>query len=159
MDLRILYSIILTFIPGAELRIGLPLAMIYARNHDIPLTLVFLLIVLVNIFLIFLIFFFLDHFHKWLLRFRFYQRFFKSTVKRFQKRIDKFERKYSTLGFFALTLFVAVPLPVSGAWSGSLISWLLGLDRKKSIFSIALGVFLAGLFIFLGMLGFLSFLF
>jgi uncharacterized membrane protein len=159
MDLRILYSIILTFLPGSELRIGLPVAMIYARNHDIPLALVFLLIVLVNILLIFIIFFFLDHLHHWLMKFKFYRRLFKASIKRIQKRMDKFEKKYSTLGFFALTFFVAVPLPISGAWSGSLISWLLGLDRKKSIFSIALGVFIAGLLVFLGMFGFLSFLF
>ena len=158
MDLRILYSIILTFIPGAELRISLPIAMLYAQNNNIPLTLVFLLIVLVNILLIFLVFFFLDHLHNWLMKFKFYKKLFEASLKRLQKRMDKFEKRHSTLGFFALTLFVAVPLPGSGAWSGSLIAWLLGLDRKKSIFSIALGVFIAGLLIFLGMLGFLSFL-
>jgi uncharacterized membrane protein len=92
------------------------------------------------------------------MNFKFYERFFKASLKRFQRKMDKFEKRHSTLGFFALTLLVAVPLPATGAWSGSLIAWLLGLDRKKSIFSIALGVFIAGLLIFLGMLGFLSFL-
>jgi len=158
MDLRLLYAAILTLFPGTELRFGLPVAMLYAQNNNVPLILIFLLIILINILLIFIIFFFLDHLHGWLMNFKFYERFFKASLKRFQKKIDKFEKRYSTLGFFALTLFVAVPLPVSGAWSGSLISWLLGLDRKKSIFSIALGVFIAGLLIFLGMLGFLSFL-
>jgi len=37
-----------------------------------------------------------------------------------------------------------------------LVSWVLGLDRKKSILSIALGIFISGLLIFLGTLGFLS---
>ncbi len=158
MDLRLLYAAILTLFPGAELRIGLPIAMLYAQGNNVSLVLVFLLIVLINILLIFFVFFFLDNFHGWLMNFKFYERFFKASLKRFQRKMDKFEKRHSTLGFFALTLLVAVPLPATGAWSGSLIAWLLGLDRKKSIFSIALGVFIAGLLIFLGMLGFLSFL-
>ena len=158
MELRLLYAILLTLFPGAELRIGLPVAMLYAQDNAISLILIFLLIILINILLVFFIFFFLDHLHGWLMNFKFYERFFKFSLKRLQKRMDKFEKKHATLGFLALTLFVAIPLPASGAWSGSLIAWLLGLDRKKSIFSIALGVFIAGLLIFFGMLGFLSFL-
>jgi len=157
MDLRILYAVILTFLPGSELRIGLPVAMLYAKDVGIPLIIIFLLIVLINILLIFFIFYFLDHLHAGLMNFKGYQRVFNAWLKRFQKRIDKFEKRHAALGFIALTLFVAVPLPVSGAWSGSLISWLLGLDRKKSIFSIGLGVLIAGLLVFFGMLGFLSF--
>ena len=157
MDLRLLYAIILTIFPGTELRLGLPVAMLYAQDNGVSLILIFLLIVLINILLIFFIFFFLDHLHKWLMKFELYEKFFKASLKRFQKRVDKFEKRHATLGFLALTLFVAIPLPGTGAWSGSLISWILGLDRKKSILAIALGVLIAGLLIFLGVLGFMSF--
>jgi len=156
MDLRLLYAIILTIFPGTELRLGLPIAMLYAQDNGVSLILIFLLIVLINILLIFFVFFFLDHLHKWLMRFKFYEKFFKASLKRFQKRVDKFEKRHATLGFLALTLFVAVPLPGTGAWSGSLVSWILGLDRKKSILAIALGVLIAGLLIFLGVIGFFS---
>jgi len=156
MTLKLLYAILLTLLPGTELRLGLPLAMLYAKDNGISLILIFLLIVLINILLIFIIFFFLDHLHVWLMNFKFYERFFKASLKRFQKRVDKFEKRHAALGFLALTLFVAVPLPGTGAWSGSLVSWILGLDRKKSILSIALGVLIAGLLIFLGTFGFLS---
>ncbi len=158
MDLRLLYAIILTIFPGTELRLGLPVAMLYAQDNGISLILIFLLIVLINILLIFFIFFFLDHLHKWLMKFKFYEKFFKAFLKRFQKRVDKFEKRHATLGFLALALFVAIPLPGTGAWSGSLVSWILGLDRKKSILAIALGVSIAGLLIFLGVLGFFSLL-
>ncbi len=157
MGLRLLYAILLTILPGTELRFGLPIAMLYAQNNGISLILIFLLIVLINILLIFFVFFFLDHLHERLMKLKFYEKFFKATIKRFQKKVDRFEKRHSALGFIALTLFVAVPLPGTGAWSGCLVSWLLGLDRKKSILSIALGVLIAGLLIFLGMLGFLSF--
>jgi len=156
MDLRIIYAILLTILPGTELRLGLPIAILYAKDNGISLILIFFLIVLINLLLIFFIFFFLDYLHKGLMNLKFYERFFRASLKRFQKRVDKFEKRHEILGFFALTLFVAIPLPGTGAWSGSLISWILGLDRKKSILSISLGIIIAGLLIFLGTLGFLS---
>ena len=52
--------------------------------------------------------------------------------------------KYGYLGLF---LFVAIPLPGTGAWTGSLLSVLLGLNPKKSFFFVFLGVLTAGLII------------
>lgn len=157
MDLRLIYAIILSILPISELRGGLPIAIIYAREHSIPMILIFSLIVMANILAIFIAFFFLDRLHHLFLRIRIYKKFFDRYVERLQKKVDKFEKKYSARGFLALTLFVAVPLPATGAWSGCLIAWLLGLDRKKSILSIALGVAIAGALVLLGTLGFLSF--
>ncbi len=57
------------------------------------------------------------------------------------KKRDKID-KY---GVWGLLLFVAIPLPGTGAWTGSLLASLLYLDKKKSFFVIALGVFIAGL--------------
>ena len=74
------------------------------------------------------------------------------------RKVDKFEKRHKLLGFAALTLFVAIPLPGTGAWSGSLVSWLLDLDRKKSIISIALGILIAGVIICLATLGLLNLL-
>lgn len=157
MDLKLIYAIILTIMPVTELRAGLPIAIVYAMEHNIPVMLVFLLIILLNILMIFVIFYLLDLAYKVLRNIEFFKKIVGKFLKRFQKKVDKFERKYETLGFFALVLFVAVPLPGTGAWSGCLISWLLGLDRKKSILAIASGVFIAGMFILFGTLGFINF--
>lgn len=159
MDLKLLYALLLTIMPFTELRIGLPIAITFALEHNISLISVFFLIVLLNILLIFFIFYFLDNLHIALMNIKFYRRTFERFLKRFQKKVDKFERKYETIGFLALTLFVAVPLPGTGAWAGSLVSWLLGLDRKKSIISIALGVVIAGILIFFGTLGLINLFF
>ncbi len=51
-------------------------------------------------------------------------------------------RKY---GYFGLYLFVAIPLPGTGAWTGSLAAALFGLDFKKSLLAVFLGVVTAGL--------------
>jgi uncharacterized membrane protein len=158
MDLRLFYSLILTILPFTELRIGLPLAMAFGIDNNVPLIWIFLLIVTLNILVIFFIFYFFDRIHKNLLKFKFYKRSFEKFLIRFQKKVDRFERKYSTAGFVALTFFVAIPLPGTGVWSGSILAWILGLDRKKSILAISLGVLVAGILVFSGTLGFIRFL-
>lgn len=158
MDLKLIYAIILSVLPISELRGGLPIAIIYANEHNIPLILIFSLIILINILVIFIVFYFLDNIHKIFLKNNSYKKIFGSYIKRFQKRMDKFEKRYSAIGFLALTLFVAIPLPVTGVWSGCLASWILDLNRKKSIFAISLGVIVAGILVFFGTLGFLSLL-
>ncbi|MEJ2267818.1 MAG: small multi-drug export protein, partial [Nanoarchaeota archaeon] len=129
MDLKIIYAIILTLLPISELRGGLPLAISYAYENNIPIFIIFGIIVFLNILMIFVIFYFLDNLHHLFMKLKFYKRFFEYYIKKFQKRIDKFETKYSTVGFLALVLFVAIPLPVTGAWSGCLLAWILDLDR------------------------------
>ncbi len=67
---------------------------------------------------------------------------FKLEDKTLKKR-DKID-KY---GIWGLLLFVAIPLPGTGGWTGALLASLLHLDRKKSFGIIAIGVFIAGLII------------
>ncbi len=156
MDLKFIYALILTVMPITELRVGLPIAIVYAIEHNIPIILIFSLIVLFNILVIFFIFYFLDNFHNTFMNLKFYRKFFGLYLKRLQKKVDKFEKRYETLGFLALVLFVAVPLPGTGAWTGCLVSWLFGLERKKSILAIALGVLIAGILVLFGTLGFIN---
>ncbi|MEM0368259.1 MAG: small multi-drug export protein [Desulfurococcaceae archaeon] len=49
--------------------------------------------------------------------------------------------------YIALALFVGVPLPVTGAWTGTLVSFVLGLDRRKSIIAIEIGVLIASVIV------------
>jgi uncharacterized membrane protein len=153
MDLRLVYAIILSVLPVSELRGGLPLAILYANTHEIPIFLVSSLVILLNILVVFFVFYFLDNINALLLKNRLYKRFFEKIIQRFQKKANKFEGKYKDVGFLALMFFVAVPLPGTGAWTGCLISWLLGLERKKSVLFISLGVILAGIIVLLGTLG------
>lgn len=55
-----------------------------------------------------------------------------------KEQIDKY-------GYLGLLLFVGIPLPGTGAWTGSLLAVLLRLNKKKSFIFIALGVILAGI--------------
>jgi len=49
--------------------------------------------------------------------------------------------------YIALAVFVAVPLPVTGAWTGSLVAYVLGLDRRRSILAIDAGVLAASIIV------------
>jgi uncharacterized membrane protein len=44
-------------------------------------------------------------------------------------------------------LFVAVPLPITGAWTGTLGAWILGLGRRKTITAVAGGVIISGIIV------------
>lgn len=57
-----------------------------------------------------------------------------------RKRADKKIRRYEYLG---LLLFVAIPLPFTGAWTGALIAYLFGLNFSKSLVTIFIGVIIA----------------
>jgi uncharacterized membrane protein len=65
--------------------------------------------------------------------------YFKWTKRR-SKSIERF-------GWLGLTLFVAIPLPITGAWTGSILAAVLGLKFKYSFSAIVLGVIIAGIIV------------
>ena len=142
--------------PVTELRVVLTIAVIYAIEPNIPISLIFLTIILTNILIIFFIFYFLDNINSFFMKFNFYNRIFGRILKKFQKKVNSFEKRYKTIGLLALIFFVAIPFPGTGVWSGSLISWILDLNRKKSIAAISLGVVIAGILVLFGTLGFIN---
>lgn len=145
---QLILSIILTILPISELRGGLPLAINYAVKNNLSIWPIFLLILLINILVIFFIFLFLDFFHEKLLKIKIYKKVFNFYInKSIRKKVNKFEERYSTYGFLALALFVAIPLPTTGAWTGTILAWFLGLNRKKSIIAISGGVLIAGIIV------------
>ncbi|MEM3405706.1 MAG: small multi-drug export protein [Candidatus Pacearchaeota archaeon] len=154
---NLILALILSFLPVSELRGGLPIAINYALKKNIPIILVFFLVVFINILIIFFVFLFFDYLHKNFMKIKIYKKFFSFYMKRIEKKSKIIERRIGIIGYIALMLFVAVPFPTTGAWTGSIIAWFLKLDRKKSIISISFGVLLAGIIVLLATLGFMSF--
>jgi len=157
MDLQILIGLILTVLPFIELRGGLPIIVEYATRKGLSIWPYFLIVLVLNILVILLIFMFFDLLHKVFMRVGWYRKAIGKVLARVQKKVDKVRDRMDRWGYFALMLFVAVPLPVTGAWSGSLIAWALGLDRWKSFLAIAAGVIIAGLLVLFASFGLLSF--
>lgn len=71
-----------------------------------------------------------------------------------QKHASKFEKSQ----FVALLIFVGIPLPGTGAWTGSLIAAILGMRMRRSLPAVFLGVLLAGAIMTLASYGLLGFL-
>jgi uncharacterized membrane protein len=55
--------------------------------------------------------------------------------------------RFQKYGAFALVIFVAIPLPLTGAWSGALIAWIFRIPARRAIPLIALGVLIAGIIV------------
>ena len=90
-------------------------------------------------------------------RVRFFNRVANFVIEKAQKGLRKVQ-KYAVLGLY---LFVAIPLPGTGAWTGALIAAMFDMKKRYAFLSIFLGVLTAGIVMSLimgGILGGLSFL-
>ena len=74
----------------------------------------------------------------------------------FERTRHKFAGKYEIWGELALTIFVAIPLPVTGVWTGTVAAFLFGIPKKKSLILITLGAMIAGVVVTLATLGVIS---
>lgn len=70
--------------------------------------------------------------------------FLRRVAEWIERKAEKNKGKIEKYEYFGLFLFVAVPLPGTGAWTGSLIAALLHLDFKKSMLFVLLGILGAG---------------
>ncbi|GBD95044.1 putative small multi-drug export protein [bacterium BMS3Abin05] len=95
---------------------------------------------------------FLNPVTNFLRRFTIFDRFFDWLFKR-TRRKGKLIEKYEIIG---LILYVGIPLPGTGAWTGSLAAYLFGIKFKNSLFSISVGIVLAGIIVTLASLGVIS---
>lgn len=75
------------------------------------------------------------------------------------KKVEKHKSSIEKYGFWGLVLFVGIPLPGTGAWTGSLIASVLEMDRKKSFLAIIIGVIMASVIMMLISFGLLRAIF
>ena len=133
-----LIVVIISLLPFIELRGALPIAIIVLDMNPI---LAFALCVISNMVPIPFLLVFLKRAEKWLRKYPYWEKKMDWWFARTRKKAKKTIEKYEVLG---LMLFVGVPLPITGAWTGSLIAYLFDLDIKKSFFTILAGVIIAG---------------
>lgn len=67
-------------------------------------------------------------------------------------------KRYENIKAIGLMLYVAIPLPFTGAWTGSLIAYMLGLNKKKSLICIEIGVLIASAIVLIAIFLFTSLL-
>jgi len=107
----------------------------------------FPLVIIGNILPVPFILLFFPHVEKWLRNFKSWSRLMDWLFAKTRKRADVKIKRYEYLG---LLLFVAIPLPFTGAWTGALIAYLFNLKFSKSLLTIFIGVIIAA-FIMIGL--------
>jgi len=132
---------ITSMLPIIELRGALPMAI---NLFKIPWFKAFLISYIGNLVPVPLILWLLKPIVKLISKIPIFDRFFKWLFERTRRKGDKVITKYEEIGLLA---FVAIPLPGTGAWTGALIAFLFGLDFKKSLLVISLGVLIAGVIV------------
>ena len=156
INVQVLIGLLLTVSPVFELRAGLPILIEYAVRNGVSVWPYFFLVLVLNIAVIFLVFLFFDFMHGMLMNVGWYGRVIGRVLGRLQRKVDKVKSGMNRWGYFALIFFVAIPFPGTGAWSGTLVAWVMGLDRVKSFFAIAAGIIIAGFLVLLISLGFFN---
>jgi uncharacterized membrane protein len=142
-------------LPVAELRGGIP----FGIGVGLPWYLVFLISVTGNIIVVPFIIIFMKSLLGWMRICKI--EFFSKIANWFYKKAEKNKPKIDKYGGWGLFLFVAIPLPGTGAWTGAIVASLFDMNKKKAYLSIFGGVLVAGItvtLISMGVLGFLSFL-
>jgi uncharacterized membrane protein len=132
-------TLILGFLPISEVRGAIP----YAVGMKLPLLKAFTLAVAGNLLPIIPVLLLLESTSNYLRHYRTFDRFFTWLFERTRKRGDVVD-KYGALG---LCIFVAIPLPMTGAWSGCVAAFVFGVKFWKALFGIAAGVLIAGVIV------------
>jgi len=148
MTKEIALTLLTTILPISELRGGIPLGVSLGLD---PLF-TFSIAVIANALIFLPIFFALRFFYgKLLFRIPLFNKYLDILRKRGKPKVDKY-------GFWGLTFFVAIPLPITGVYTGAALAWLLGMDWKKAFPAVGLGVIVAGIVVLLITLGVISIL-
>ena len=135
-------TFLISMIPLVELRGAVP----YAISSGIPLWQALLIGVIGNMLPVPIIFFFARHILEWGKDKPVIGNFFTWFLNKGHRGGQKLEEAAGDKGiFWALLLFVGIPLPGTGAWTGTLAASILDWDFKRSVLAVMLGVVLAGL--------------
>lgn len=130
---------IISTLPIIELRGAIPLGHIYGLNTITTFSLAFLGSMLPVPFLLL----FLNPVFKIIRNIAFFRKQIDKVTHRTLKRINKV-KKFSLI---TLMIFVAIPIPTTGVWTGSLAASLINLDNKKAFVAILLGNLIAGIIV------------
>jgi len=153
VNMKYLYVFLISMLPIIELRGAIPVG----TALGLPWWINYMLCTIGNMLPVPLILIFIERCLQWMKHFEFTKKFAIFLEEKATKHKDAVT-KYATWG---LLLFVTIPLPGTGAWTGTLVAALIKMNKKKALLSVLGGVLVAGGIVTLisyGVLGFLSFL-
>ena len=139
----ILILFLITLIPGLELRASIPMGLFGGELIATPLAwpAVVLTCVISNILIGWAFFLFLDPFVRLFRRIAWCDRLLAKYLDRAQERLKPQVEKY---GFWGVAVFIGIPLPMTGAYTGAAGAYALGMERRKFMLANVVGVLIAG---------------
>ena len=144
-----LYIFLIAMVPIVELRGAIPVAYTLkaTTSPDLNILLSYIVIAIGNMIPVPFIFFFARRILEWGKDKKVIGRFFTWCLKKGEKGGQKLQSKAGRGLYFALLLFVGIPLPGTGAWTGTLAASFLDMDFKKSVLAVIGGVVLASVIV------------
>lgn len=82
--------------------------------------------------------------------------FFNKVANWLDEKVEKHKGQIEKYGYLGVVLFVGIPLPGTGAWTGTLIASVLNMDKKKTFLAVLLGIFMASIIMMLLSFGLLA---
>ncbi len=144
---------LVSMVPLIELRGGVPIAI----GMGIDFVPALVLCVISNMLPVPFIYFFARKILQWGCDKKYIGRFFTYCIEKGERGGRTLQAKAGTRGLFvALLLFVGIPLPGTGAWTGTLAASFLNMGIKNTVIAVSLGVILAGLIMALASTGVFS---
>lgn len=135
----------ITLIPALELRASIPIAFfgtgIFAISEDISWPVAVLICIIANIILGGIVFMVLGPVFTFVRKWGWFDRKIWPFLEKTRDKIHPYVEKY---GEFGVAVFIGIPLPGSGVYTGAFGAYLLGLDRKKFLIANVIGVLIAG---------------
>ncbi len=142
---KYLLVFLVSMVPLIELRGAVPIGLSTWMGDPLPILPLYIVCILGNMLPVPIIFFFARKVLVWGADKKFIGKFFKFCLEKGEKGGKKLQEKAGRGLYWALFLFVGIPLPGTGAWTGTLAASLLDMDFKKSVIAIMAGVVLAGI--------------
>jgi uncharacterized membrane protein len=144
-----LYVFLIAMVPIVELRGAIPVAYTLkaTTSPDLNIFLSYIVIAIGNMIPVPFIFFFARRILEWGKDKKVIGKFFTWCLKKGEKGGQKLQSKAGRGLYVALLLFVGIPLPGTGAWTGTLAASFLDMDFKKSVLAVIGGVVLASVIV------------
>lgn len=139
---------IISMLPILELRGGLIAASLLNLDPIVS----YIICIIGNLLPVPFILWFMASILNWMRKSKYLKKFANWLDKKVEKNKDKIEK----LGFWGLVLFVGIPLPGTGAWTGCLVASVLEMDKKKSFLAAIIGVFMASIIMMIVSFGLLK---
>ena len=142
---KYLLVFLVSMVPLIELRGAVPIGLSNFLGDPLPLIPLYITCIIGNMLPVPIIFFFARKVLIWGADKKFIGKFFSFCLEKGEKGGKKLQETAGKGLYFALFLFVGIPLPGTGAWTGTLAASFLDMDFKKSVIAVMAGVVLAGI--------------